>query len=141
MYYLDTSVVVPLYVNEAKSSDCQQFINTHKSNLALSRWTIVEVYSAFSLLKRTGVLSPADAALLSQTLERQVIVYFSILNPSIADFLIARDCLSHHSFALNLRAADALHVALAKNQGLELVTLDANMAKSAKTLGVKFTLI
>jgi uncharacterized protein len=139
VYYFDTSVVIPLYIKEATSNDCQTFVNAHKGGLTLSQWTIVEVYSGFSLLKRTGVLQTADITLISTTLEQQTKLYFSLLALQESDFLTAKDYLAHNTFALNLRAGDALHIAVAQNHSLGLVTSDSNMVKAAKALGVSVT--
>jgi uncharacterized protein len=141
MYYLDTSVVIPLYVKEATSHDCQMFVNTHKGNLTISHWTILEVYSGFSLLKRTNVIQAADMATLTTTLEQQAKLYFTLQNIQIADFVTAKDQLAYSTFSLNLRAADSLHIAIARNNQLELVSSDNNMVKAAKTLGLKVTQI
>jgi uncharacterized protein len=137
MYYLDTSVVIPLYVKEATSNDCQTFVNTHKGELVISQWTMLEVYSGFSLLKRTGVVQGADMVTLTTTLEQQAKLYFNLQKILVADFVTAKDQLAHNTFGLNLRAGDALHIAIARNNGLELVSSDANMIKAAKAFGVK----
>jgi uncharacterized protein len=139
VYYLDTSVVIPLYIKEATSTDCQTFINTHKGQLALSQWTMVEVYSGFCLLKRTGVLQASNITLITTTLEQQAKLYFSVLDVQASDFLTAKAYLAHNTFALNLRAGDALHIAVAQNRSLDLVTSDSNMVKAAKAFGVNVT--
>jgi uncharacterized protein len=139
VYYLDTSVVIPLYIKEATSNACQTFVNTHKGQLTLSQWTMVEVYSGFSLLKRTGVLQTTDVTLLTTTLEQQSKLYFSMLDVQTPDFLTAKSYLAHNTFGLNLRAGDALHIAVAQNNSLDLVTSDSNMIKAAQTLGVGVT--
>jgi uncharacterized protein len=102
---------------------------------------MVEVYSGFSLLKRTGVLQAADVTLITTTLEQQAKLYFSLLALQTSDFLTAKTYLAHNAFGLNLRAGDALHIAVAQNNSLELVTSDSNMAKAAKALGLKITQI
>jgi uncharacterized protein len=141
VYYFDTSVVIPLYVKETTSSACQTFVNTHKGQLSLSQWTMAEVYSGFSLLKRTGVLSANDVTLLTPALEQQSKTYFSILDVQVSDFLTAKSYLAHNTFGLNLRAGDALHIAVAQNNSLNLVTSDKNMVQAARVLGVSLTQI
>ena len=137
MYYLDTSVVIPLYVKEATSQNCQTFVNTHKGELVISQWTMLEVYSGFSFLKRTGVVQGADMVTLTTTLEGQAKLYFKMQGIRAADFLTAKDQLAQGTFALNLRAGDALHIAVARNNGLGLVSSDTNMVKASKAFGVK----
>jgi uncharacterized protein len=139
MYYVDTSVVIPLYIKEGTSNDCQTFVNSHKGNLALSHWTMVQVYSGFSLLKRTKAVQATGMTALTRAFEQQAKLYFSLINLQIADFLAAKDHLAHDTFGLNLRAGDALHIAIAKNNQMQLVTSDSHMAKAAKVFGVKVT--
>jgi uncharacterized protein len=141
VYYFDTSVVIPLYVKETTSGACQAFVNSHKGQLTLSHWTMVEVYSGFSLLKRTGVLQASDMTLITQTLEQQSKLYFSMLDVQASDFLSAKAFLAQNTFSLNLRAGDALHIAVAQNHSLNLVTSDSTMAKAARALGVNVTQI
>jgi uncharacterized protein len=141
MYYLDTSVVIPLYIKEATSQACQTFVNQHKGNLLISHWTMLEVYSGFGLLKRTHVIQAADLATLTTTFEQQAKLYFTLQNIQVTDFITAKDQLSHNTFSLNLRAADSLHIAIAMNNQLELVSSDNNMIKAAKAFGIKVTQI
>jgi uncharacterized protein len=141
VYYFDTSVVIPLYVKEPTSTTCQTFVNLHKGELSISQWTMTKVYSGFSLLKRTGVLTENDVPVITQTLEQQPKTYFSVLDVQASDFLTAKSYLAHSTFSLNLRAGDALHIATAQNNSLNLATSDNTMVKATRALGVHVTQI
>jgi uncharacterized protein len=99
------------------------------------------VYSGFSLLKRRGVVQVSDITAVTTALEQQTKLYFSLLGVETVDFLTAKNLLAHDTFGLNLRAGDALHIAIAKNNLMELVTSDSNMVKAAKALNIKVTQI
>lgn len=57
------------------------------------------------------------------------------LSHGAADFLLAERIV--RDFSTKLAAADALHLASAKNAGATLATLDARLAEAARAHGVE----
>ncbi|EQD76780.1 PilT protein domain protein, partial [mine drainage metagenome] len=64
---------------------------------------------------------------------------FRVLRPGHDDFILAGNYIRH--YATGLRTTDALHLALARNHGadlvLSLVSLDKQMLKAATMMGVR----
>jgi predicted nucleic acid-binding protein len=106
-----------------------------QKGLALSLWTDIEFRGALGVLVRQGLIDSqqADRVLKRYQLDRQQNVYYLIeITPK--HFQGALD--SFGLFLSPLKSADALHVGIARVEGLKLVTLDEKQAKSAKHNGV-----
>ena len=59
-----------------------------------------------------------------------------MLRPGHDDFVLAGNYIRH--YATGLRTADALHLAIARNHGADLVlSLDKGMLKAATMMGVR----
>ena len=136
MLYLDTSALIPYLVAETQSEAVERVLTRHAGQLALSWWTQTECASALSKKVRAGECKAAVMPAVMAQLEA-VIGSMSLWLPSAADHQTAIACMSHPTNGL--RAGDALHLAIAKNHGATLFTLDAGLVKAARTLkiGVK----
>ena len=136
MLYLDTSFLVPYFVSEESSEKVEKFLREVKGeDLAASAWTATEFVSALGLKVRTKQLDkPAASAALAafrEVGER----YFNWLAVSAGDFKAASAYLER--WDLGLRAGDALHLAVAKSNGVKkLLTLDERMLKAGKALRI-----
>ena len=139
MAYLDTSVLVAYYCPEALSEAAEKLILAD-GQPAVSALTEVELVSALARKIREGELSRENA--------NHVLTEFqSHLN----QFLFKRIPLErdHYSvafhwlaqFTVPLRTLDALHLAVAAQDNLELVTADRQLSKSARKLGVRTRLL
>jgi len=61
--YLDTSLLVPFYVQETRTGEAQNWLaGLGSSPLAVSPWGITEFASALGLKSRRGELTQADLA-------------------------------------------------------------------------------
>jgi predicted nucleic acid-binding protein len=134
--YCDTSFLAPLIREEATSSRIQRFMaGVPVGELAISRWTEVEFASLLAREVRAGALG-ADAAREADALFADMIEQsFIVLLPGAEDYALAGDFLRRHE--TGLRAADALHLAVAHNHRAEAIyTLDKTMLKAGRTLGL-----
>lgn len=136
MFYLDTSFLVPYFVSEETSERIEKFLLGIKGEeLAVSAWTATEFTSALGLKVRTRELDkPAASAALAAFREvgQQ---YFNWLAVAPGDFNIASEYLE--KWDLGLRAGDALHLAVARSNGVsKLLTLDERMLKAARALRI-----
>ena len=139
MAYLDTSVLVAYYCPEALSEAAEKMILDDRQP-AVSALTEVELVSALARKVRERELSRENA--------NHVLTEFqSHLNQFLFKrILIERD---HYSVAFNwlaqfavpLRTLDALHVAIAAQNNLELITADQRLLQSARKLGVHTRLL
>lgn len=131
--YLDACVIVPMLVQDDHSARVDQWLKKGPST-AYSLWTLAEVSSALSHLVRNSRLD--DATRLDAELELEH--RFDPSSPSASvlpeDFLAARELLIINR---KLRTPDALHLAIARREGMALATLDKTLAEAAPSAGVR----
>ena len=137
MVYLDTSFLVPLVIAEDSSDAVEAYLlKMAPDDLVTSLWTRVELASLISRKQRMGELSEAQAASIRAEFARILSESFGMLTPSPADYTMAEELLARHK--TGLRAGDALHLAVASNQGgLQVLSLDQGLIKAARQLGLK----
>ncbi|HZU89372.1 MAG TPA: type II toxin-antitoxin system VapC family toxin [Stellaceae bacterium] len=136
MFYFDTSFVIPLVLDEPTSARVQRFVAAlPKDRLAVSQWTRVEFSSALGRLVRMGVLDSRKAAAADVQFERLTAASFVVLLPAAADYDLAQRYLEYHRS--ELRAGDALHLAVAANNSAEsILTLDRTLMAAGSALGL-----
>lgn len=137
MLYLDTSVLVPLFVPEPDSAAVRAWFESHSSkNLAISDWTLAEFASAMGIKVREKGLRPEQARTASALLKELADNSLKVFTPTRDDYSQAAEYLSQH--ALGLRAGDALHLAVAQGQrAAYLYTLDRRLIDAARKLEIK----
>lgn len=135
MLYLDTAIVLTLFVREPMSESIGKWIASRRQSLACSDWGLTECASALGIRMRRGELD-ADAA------ARACRAVMNFANESCE--LIA--CTSYHQreaqkllarFVLSLRAGDALHLAISQHAQATLVTCDKQLVAAARAIGAK----
>jgi len=134
--YFDTSFLAPLILQEATSAMVEEFVRAlPPDQLAISHWTLVEFSSLLAREVRMGRLSAAAAAAADFEFESVTTESFVVLAPNPSDFALARRYL--RTYDSGLRAGDALHLAIAKNNGAETVySFDNVMANAGTLLGI-----
>ena len=141
MRYLDTSVLVSaVTANEAASERVRAWFDRQQAgDLVISEWVATEFSAALSIKLRTGALSLTQRA--------QALGIFGAMRDSSLRFLsiesahfrvAARLC---DQFSLGLKAGDALHLAVAFDNGATLCSLDRRQVEAAGSLGVMAELI
>ena len=136
MLYFDTSFLAPLILEETTSSAVEQFLSRLPvGTLAVSQWTQVEFCSLLGKEVRMGGLSPQAAGEASAAFDAIVAESFVVLLPTAQDFGLAKRYLGNYESGL--RAGDALHLAIAKDNGAEVVfSFDRTLLKAGKALGL-----
>jgi predicted nucleic acid-binding protein len=134
--YLDTSFVVPLIREETISVPVTQFVaGLPPGELAISRGTEVEVALLLARDVRTGVIKSGEARKADMLLGDIVRRSFVVLSPSVGDYDLARRYL--HTYESGLRAAEALHLAIAANCRADLIySFDKAMIRAGERLGL-----
>lgn len=133
MLYVDTCVLLAALTPEADSTAAAAFLAQTSDVLAISSWTSTEFLSALGLKVRTGALSHAEAEKVLNCFEHTLAPALLVLELEAQDFRNANACL--RGWPTALRAADALHLAVAAGRNATLCSLDARFVATALELG------
>ena len=139
MLYLDTCVLLAVLLPEVHSERATRFLQDATDPLAISPWTGTEVHSALGLKVRTGSLTRDQADRVLQTFDQELAPALVMQELLPVDFRHADACL--RGWTTNLRAADALHLAVAAGRGACLCSLDRPLVQEALQLGLDARLI
>jgi predicted nucleic acid-binding protein len=135
MAYVDTSVLIAYYCPEPLSQEAEAFLTTNVQP-TISALTEIELFSAVSKKVRTKEMKRNDAGrVVARFLADIDNGYYSYLPVEATHYRLARDWVG--MFSLPLRTLDALHLAISSSEGLEIVTTDPGLFKSAKALSLK----
>ncbi len=135
MAYFDTTVILAYYCPE-KLSDHAEKIILEDDAPTISILTAVEVASALSRKIREKALNPVHAKSIWKQFDHHRKNGYFVISP-LAD--------NHYSTAESfillfnnaLRTLDALHLAIASEASMPIVTADKALARSAERLGIR----
>lgn len=134
MIYLDTSFVIPLYWPEALS-DLAEALVAQESGLIISNLVEVEFVSALSRRVRMREIPKETAKLVSERFSLDIKAKrFTRLDIQTKHYDLPKDWLNR--FDTPLRTLDALHLAIAATECLDIVTADRGLAESASKVDV-----
>jgi len=135
-FYLDTSLLVSaLMPDEIASAQSKNWLRSQRDMpSAISAWTVTEVASALAGKVRSKALSTAGQTATQDAWQRLRHDSLVTLPIEFGLFDVAAGLASRHD--LNLRAGDALHIAIAARHGCTLATLDRVMAAAARACGL-----
>ncbi len=125
--YLDASAVAAIVLNAPAAPAVDQVVQS-EADVIVTGFVVAEVSSAVARLHRMKTLpAPPDE-------------YFALLDGWVAEFARLEEILDDDAWRamlfvrtppFKLRSPDALHLALCERLGVQLVTLDHNLADAA----------
>ena len=135
MVYVDTSALVPVFIQEPKSEAVIAWLESSGARLAISEWSLVEFASAASIKVRSGRLTASLARDARARVDDFAKKHCLVALPGQQEYRRAAEWAGND--ALKLRAADALHLAIADTLRAEaILCLDDSMIESATSLGI-----
>jgi uncharacterized protein len=140
MFYIDTPVWVASIVEESKSNDVRAWLlQTAPEEIAVSDWVVTEFSSALSVKVRTGQIDVEQQAAALVAFTTTVTESLYVLPILAGHFRTAARFANNHFSGL--RAGDALHLAVARDYGATVCTLDKTLATAGPMFGIETNLI
>lgn len=136
MIYLDTSVVVPLFVHEAGSARVLDWLEASRDELSSSDWMLTEFASALAIKVRSGAITARAAREASREFDRFCREGMTLAAVSREAFREAARMAGVPG--RRVRAADALHLAVSREMGAQAIaTSDVALARCAEAMGFR----
>ena len=133
--YLDASVLVALFTNDALTTRADAFLRKNPSVLIVSDFAAAEFSSVIARQVRTKDITGEDARLVFANFDTWTGRTTQRAPMGTADIVAAEVLLRR--FELALRTPDALNIAMAQRIGAMLATFDSKMAAAARTVGTE----
>lgn len=135
MLYFDSSIIVSMLSSEARTEELLSwFSELEPGNLYASHWNITEFHSAMSFKIRTAQINSEQRQSAERLFGAYLADYFQMLAISPQNFRRAAEIAGRDD--INIRAADALHLAVAEASGVTICTLDKKMHHAAGMLEI-----
>lgn len=131
--YLDASVLVPLFVNDTFSDRAESLLQAASANFVVSDFLRAEFASVIARMVRVGQVTSDEAPRAFTRLDTWAGAQ-DLAETTTQDIRLSEIWLRR--LDLNLRAPDAVHIAIASRLGASLATFDVRMAGAAQALGV-----
>ena len=140
MVYVDTSVIVKLYIKEKYSRDSSNWLRENNEALPLTSFHELEFINAIRLKQFRAEITLDEARLIMSRFEeheKNGIYYRPQLDWS-AIFIHAIDLSTKHSASIGSRSLDILHIASALSINADrFLTLDDRQTGLATLVGLK----
>lgn len=131
--YFDASVLVALFTHDAFSDRAHAYLLKDRPEIAISDFARAEFASVISRAVRTGRLTAAEATSLFSDFDIWTRLA-PLIETSPQDIKVSEAWLRR--LDMNLRAPDAVNIAIAERLGARLATFDKRMAEAATALGL-----
>jgi predicted nucleic acid-binding protein len=136
MLYLDTSVLLPLFVADAFTDRADRLIRSRQPVIiGVTDFAIAEAASALSSQVRAGQRPKADVELVFAEMDHWLAEKAESIDVESSDIVMATRLM--RSLDLPLRTGDAIHLAVARRLDAVLATFDQRMAESAVHIGLE----
>ncbi|MBR7619026.1 type II toxin-antitoxin system VapC family toxin [Phenylobacterium sp. 20VBR1] len=131
--YFDASVLVALFTHDAFTDRAHAYLLKARPEIAISDFARAEFASVISRSVRTGRLTAAEATNLFSDFDIWT-GSSPMIETSPQDIKLTEAWLRR--LDMNLRAPDAVNIAIAERLGASLATFDKRMAEAAISLGL-----
>ena len=131
--YADASVLVPLFTNDPFSHRADAFLERVQPTFLLSDFAAAEFASAVARKTRIGHLTVEEAREVFATFDSWAAEQAARIQATSSDVSAGERFIRR--LDLNLRAPDAINIAMAIRLGADLATFDDRMAECARALG------
>lgn len=131
-FYLDASVIGPIFIPDSHSSATEFWQRTVRPQLVVGSFAAAEFASIVSRSVRMGLRRPAEADAILVEFDRWLAG--SVAHRPLSDADVGRATTLIRDFRLKLRAPDALHLAMVVADGNTLVTFDDRLAEAARAV-------
>ena len=132
--YLDTSVLVSMWVQDAHSEYIDHWCAGLDEPMLVSNWAAAEFTSALGARQRNASLTPEESESAELALDGWLAAGVDTIDLVAADVSLARRLMRASSTPL--KAPDALHLAATRRTGATLATLDRPLQRAAESLGL-----
>lgn len=132
--YLDASVLVALFSNDTFTAVADAAFRGRRLDVAVSDFAAAEFMSVIARRFRNKELTKKEASTAFEAFDGWSATSATVIEVFSADIRAAG--MSVRRLTVNLRAPDAIHIAIAQRIGAELATFDAKMSSAAKALGI-----
>lgn len=140
MNYVDTSVLVAALTKETNTPRAERWLTVAVGgDLAISDWVVAEFSAALSIKLRVGSIDLGQRRAALAAFATMIDESFALAPMTSGHFRAAARFADKHQ--LGLRAGDALHLAIANEHGATLCTLDKQLVRAGKALGVATRLV
>ncbi|MFI5427971.1 type II toxin-antitoxin system VapC family toxin [Aeromicrobium sp. UC242_57] len=133
MHYLDTSVLISALTTEQSATQVRQWLATHH-DFFISPWVQTEFASSLSLKRRAGDIDDRGRAVARTGFERLQKDSLATL-PIEPKHFASAEALCHAD--AGLRSSEALHLAVARDNGLTMVSRDARFVAATRSIGLR----
>jgi len=142
MLYLDTSLLVTALTTEPEGTRVSAWIRSSSNaaaGFAVSDWVVTEFSAALSRKLRAQQIDPVSRARALSLFAEFCTHQATVLAVEHEHFRAAASFAD--IFEAGIRAGDALHLAIARDHGATLCTLDRRLADAGPPLGVATMLV
>ena len=131
--YFDTSFLVALIVEDPHSDRANAFLRDQQPEIGVSDFAATEFAAVIARQVRMGMTKAEAAKATFADFDAWLYLFAESAETSSQDVRSAAAFIRR--LDLNLRAPDALHIAIAQRIGATLATFDERMAANAAALG------
>ncbi len=139
MIYLDASVLVPLFRVEPRTARVNRLLIETETDLLVSDFAVGEVGATMARLVRTQELAPDDATDRLAKFDAWYLAACGTVSTEARDVQSASMLV--RQFTLQLRLPDAIHAAIARRTGSQLVTADRKLFDACQQIDCDALLI